>query len=92
MHNTSSLEEMASKNQGYVLREALIDGKSVTSASDQSRTMHLAAILCSCSLLEISSLKKIPRAIIPRKREGALTDNTLLEISCLSKIWAVLMK
>lgn len=44
MHNTSSLEEVASENQGYALREALIDGKSVTSAPDQSRTTHLAAM------------------------------------------------
>jgi len=45
MHNTSSLEEAAFKNQGYVLRESLTDGKIVTSASDQSRTKHLAATI-----------------------------------------------
>lgn len=43
MHDTSSLEDMVSKNQGYVLREALSDGKMMTSASDESRKKRLAA-------------------------------------------------
>ena len=89
MHNTSSLEEMASKNQGYVLREALSDGKIMTSASGQSRTKHLISTLSvlAVSLQSGSSPKeKIPRAVIARKREGALTENRIHEFSCLSKI------
>lgn len=85
MHNTSSFEEMASKNQGYVLREALSDEKIMTSASDESRTKHLAATLSLLLQSGSSPKEKIPRAMIPRKREGGLTKNNICEISCLSK-------